>query len=106
MSVSWTSETVDAWEIGTKGVLLDIVQLNVAVFWNEPDDFQLNSFNGLNFVVDNIGGVTSKGIEIEAQARPLDQPHWPAALPMRIRAMTMTSRMMARVATRISATSD
>ncbi|MDQ1303489.1 MAG: iron complex outerrane recepter protein [Pseudomonadota bacterium] len=66
-------ETVDAWEIGTKGMLLDAVQLNIALFWSEFDDFQLNSFNGLNFVVDNIGGVTSKGVEIEAQARPLEQ---------------------------------
>ncbi len=66
-------ETVDAWEIGAKGVVLDTVQLNVAVFWNEFDDFQLNSFNGLNFVVDNIGGVTSKGVEVEVQTRPLDQ---------------------------------
>ena len=64
---------MDAWEIGTKGMLLDAVQLNIALFWSEFDDFQLNSFNGLNFVVDNIGGVTSKGVEIEAQARPLEQ---------------------------------
>jgi outer membrane receptor protein involved in Fe transport len=66
-------ETVDAWEIGTKGVLLDTVQLNIAAFWNEFDDFQLNSFTGTNFVVANVGGVTSKGVELEVQARPLDQ---------------------------------
>lgn len=66
-------ETVDAWEIGTKGILLDTVQINIAAFWNEFDDFQLNAFTGTNFVVSNVGGVTSKGVEVEAQARPLDQ---------------------------------
>lgn len=66
-------ETVDAWEVGAKGMLLDTVQLNLAAFWNEFDDFQLNSFTGTNFVVANVGGVTSKGVEVEAQARPIDQ---------------------------------
>ena len=66
-------ETVDAWEVGAKGMLLDVVQLNIAAFWNEFDDFQLNAFTGTNFVVSNVGGVTSKGVEIEAQARPMDQ---------------------------------
>ena len=66
-------ETVDAWEVGAKGMLLDTVQLNIAAFWNEFDDFQLNAFTGTNFVVSNIGGVTSKGVEIEAQTRPLDE---------------------------------
>jgi outer membrane receptor protein involved in Fe transport len=71
--LEFDAETVDAWELGTKGMLLDAIQLNIALFWNEFDDFQLNSFTGTNFVVDNIGGVTSKGVEIEAQARPLEQ---------------------------------
>ena len=71
--LEFDAETVDAFEVGAKGMFLDIVQLNIALFLNEFDDFQLNSFTGTNFVVDNIGGVTSKGIELEAQARPLDQ---------------------------------
>jgi len=90
-------EKVDAFEIGGKynGRGFD---LNVAAFYQLFDSFQLNTFNGLAFIVENIegcselaggpgadsdndpatgactgkskAGVTSKGIEIEAFMRP------------------------------------
>jgi outer membrane receptor protein involved in Fe transport len=89
-------ETNDAFEIGAKynGPGFD---LNVAVFHELFRNFQLNTFNGLNFIVENINackddlngtdsdnsavtgactggtkaGVRSQGVEIEAFTRPL-----------------------------------
>lgn len=82
-------ETVDAYEAGAKfdGRRIDV---NVAVFRQEFEQFQLNTFNGLNFLVENIqacsdpllprtgtsyfggcdpaklrSGVTSTGVELE-----------------------------------------
>jgi len=90
------SENVDAFELGAKynGRGFD---LNAAAFHQVFDDFQLNTFNGLNFVVENInscnddlggadtdnspttgacpgkirGGVRSYGVELEAFYRPM-----------------------------------
>lgn len=84
-------ETVDAWELGLKynGRKLD---LNVAAFNQTFGNFQLNTYTGLGYVVENIqscsedlggadrdlsdttgsctsgtrGGLVSKGIEVEA----------------------------------------
>lgn len=89
-------ETNDAVELGAKynGPGFDI---NVALFHQLFRDFQLNTFNGLNFIVENINackedlqgadadnssatglctggtraGVRSQGIEIEAFTRPM-----------------------------------
>jgi outer membrane receptor protein involved in Fe transport len=89
-------ETNDAIEIGAKynGAWID---LNVAVFHQLFSNFQLNTFNGLNFIVENINscsddlngadtdndprtgacsgdtraGVKNTGFEIEAFTRPL-----------------------------------
>jgi hypothetical protein len=89
-------ETNDAFEVGAKynGHGFD---LNVAVFHELFRNFQLNTFNGLNFVVENINackndlggadtdnnpatgactggtkaGVRSQGVEIEAFTRPM-----------------------------------
>ncbi|MEO6198964.1 MAG: TonB-dependent receptor [Sphingomicrobium sp.] len=89
-------ELVDAYEIGAKfnGRGFDV---NVAVFQEEFENFQLNTFNGVNFVVENINscskslngadtdnsavpvacggkkqpGVRSRGIEVETFFRPM-----------------------------------
>ncbi len=95
--LTFAPEAVDALELGAKfnGRAIDI---NVAAFYQRFDNFQLNTFNGLNFVVENITscgndlnglnadaiagnsactgkvkpGVHSKGVEIEAQLKPAD----------------------------------
>jgi outer membrane receptor protein involved in Fe transport len=89
-------ETNDAFELGAKynGRGFDV---NVAVFHQLFSDFQLNTFNGLNFVVENINsckndlsgadtdnnpstgiceggtraGVRSQGVEVELFTRPM-----------------------------------
>ncbi|MBL9064745.1 MAG: TonB-dependent receptor [Sphingopyxis sp.] len=94
--LQFASEKVDAYEIGVKfdGPGFD---LNVAAFFQEYSNYQLNTFNGVNFEVTNIQackddlggadadgsattggcaanrlkpGVRSKGVEIEAFIRP------------------------------------
>ena len=97
--LQFASEKVDAYELGVKwdGPGVDI---NVAAFWQEYGNYQLNTFNGVNFEVTNIQackedlgtgpidnnaatgacgsdrlkpGVVAKGIEIETFLRPA--PH-------------------------------
>lgn len=91
LQLTFAPEGVHATEIGAKynGRGFD---LNVSAFYQVFDNFQLNTFNGVNFVVENIngcstdlgtaptdadstngactgkvkGGVVSKGVEIEA----------------------------------------
>jgi outer membrane receptor protein involved in Fe transport len=94
-SLQFEPETVNAWELGAKyaGRGFD---LSAAFFYERFRNFQLNAYNGLNFVVSNIqgckddlggrdsdavagnspcddrrSGVVAKGIELEASARPI-----------------------------------
>ena len=97
-ALQFKPETVDSYEIGLKydGRGIDI---NLAAFYQTFQNFQLNTFNGVNFVVENVqgctalsggdasdvdaiagnsacvgkqkGGVISKGIELEAALRPV-----------------------------------
>ncbi len=55
--LQFEEETVDSWELGAK---LDLqgVQINVAAFRAVFDQFQLNTFNGTNFIVENIQSCT------------------------------------------------
>ncbi|CAN5170787.1 TonB-dependent receptor [soil metagenome] len=55
MTLSFQPETVDAYEIGVK-FHRGPVSLNIAGFRQLFHDFQLNTFNGTSFVVQNIGG--------------------------------------------------
>ena len=94
--LQFASEKVDAYELGVKwdGPGIDI---NIAAFWQEYSNYQLNTFNGVNFEVTNIQackddlgtgptdnsaatgacasdrlkpGVVAKGFEIETFLRP------------------------------------
>ena len=92
------AEKVDAYEIGAKYNISGKFNLNVAAFRQEFKDFQLNTFNGSVFVVQNIQGckndlggadtdsvqfngtcagdadrrgVISQGVEIEATMSPI-----------------------------------
>ena len=95
--LGFASEKVNAYEVGLKwdGPGIDV---NVAAFYQEYTDFQLNTFNGVNFEVTNIQacrdslagadmdasattgacapdrlkpGVTSRGAELEVFLRPV-----------------------------------
>jgi iron complex outermembrane recepter protein len=59
-------ETNNAFEVGEKATLLDRKLLfNVALFYQSYRNFQLNTFNGLVFVVDSIPKVISKGVDAD-----------------------------------------
>src|SRR3546814_1133901 len=51
--LQFASEKVDAYELGVKwdGPGIDV---NIAAFWQEYSNYQLNTFNGVNFEVTNI----------------------------------------------------
>jgi outer membrane receptor protein involved in Fe transport len=102
-ALKFKPETVDAIELGAKfnGPGVDV---NVALFHQLFKNFQLNTFNGLNFVVENINscsddlggadsdnfaatgactgstraGVRSQGVEIEIFTRPIRDLAWNA----------------------------
>jgi len=66
-------ETVVDYEIGLKTMLLDQrVRLNIAAFWYEYEDLQVNDFQAGATVLRNAGEATVRGIEVEALARPTD----------------------------------
>ena len=105
--LSFKPETVDAFELGAKynGPGIDV---NVAVFHQLFKNFQLNTFNGLNFVVENINscseslngadtdnspvtgactgktesGVRSQGVELEVFTRPMTDLAWNAGVTL------------------------
>ena len=71
------AETADSYEIGLKSTLLDgRMLLNLAAFDAKYDDFQANNFLFLNgtliTTLTNAGKVSSKGFEIDLQAKPTD----------------------------------
>ncbi|MGJ8559343.1 MAG: TonB-dependent receptor [Litorimonas sp.] len=70
---SFLSEIVDAFEVGLKSRLLDNrLTLNVAAFHQEFENFQVLEFTGAQFTTFNVPKAISKGVEIEAVARPTD----------------------------------
>ena len=104
-ALKFKPETVDALELGAKynGRGIDV---NVALFHQLFKNFQLNTFNGLNFVVENINscsddlngldtdkfdatgpctghtraGVRSQGVELEVFTRPMTDLAWNAGI--------------------------
>ena len=95
LDLRFDAEKVDAYELGMKYDGRGFT-LNVSAFWQEFKNFQLNTFNGSVFIVQNIAscgddlgggdsdasaatgacagksnpGVRSRGIEVEASLRP------------------------------------
>lgn len=86
-TLSFAAEKVDAFEIGMKYSTRKW-SANIAAFRQEFKDFQLNTFNGTSFVVQNINGcsealgaggtcgdikpgLVSQGIELELTASPI-----------------------------------
>ncbi|MFM9977729.1 MAG: TonB-dependent receptor [Sphingomonadaceae bacterium] len=94
--LTFEPEVVDAFEVGYK-LNKPGFDLNIAAFYQKFSGFQLNTFNGVNFIVVNIAqcktslngadrdnsnatgactsgtkaGISSKGLEIEAFLRPI-----------------------------------
>jgi outer membrane receptor protein involved in Fe transport len=64
--LQFREETVNSYELGAKFRSPDrTVNVNAAAFYSKFDDFQLNTFNGISFVVENLPKVESYGFELE-----------------------------------------
>ncbi len=61
-------EKVIAYEAGTKSSLLDgRASLNFSAFYNDYEDYQLETFVNLVPMVQNIGDIKSRGVELEGR---------------------------------------
>ena len=70
---TYDPEFVQVYEAGLKSTLLDgRVRLNGAVFRTEYDDLQVQVFNSVAPVTQNIGAAGIDGVELEVQAVPAD----------------------------------
>jgi iron complex outermembrane recepter protein len=71
---SFSPETVDAYEIGVKTQWFNkALTANLAVFHQTFENFQLNTFTGVSFVVTEVPEVISKGAELDFFLRtPID----------------------------------
>jgi iron complex outermembrane recepter protein len=65
-------ETIDAYELGLKSTFGPIT-LNLAGYYQQLHEYQLNAFNGFNFITRNVPEVVSQGFEAELSARPTDE---------------------------------
>ena len=65
--------TVDSYELGAK-FLSDSrrFRMNTALFFQDFQDFQLNTFTGTAFVVVSIPEVTSKGVDLDFDFTPVE----------------------------------
>ncbi len=62
------SETVDSYEIGLRSQFFDkALTLNLTGFWAKYDNLQVNTYNGIQFVLSNAGSATTRGIELETR---------------------------------------
>ncbi len=65
-NTGFPGEFVNSYELGEKSTLLDRkLSLNATLFYQDFTNFQLNTFNGLVFVVDSVPEITSKGLDTD-----------------------------------------
>lgn len=70
---TYDPEFVDVYELGFKSTLLDgKVRINGAVFHTDYEDLQVQVFNSVAPVTQNIGAASISGLELEVQAAPGD----------------------------------
>jgi len=70
---SFAPETVDSYELGTKFQTEGgRFRINTALFSQEFQDFQLNTFTGTAFVVVSIPEVTSQGVDLDFDYKPIE----------------------------------
>lgn len=64
---SFAPEFIDAYEAGFKSQLFgNVLQLNGAIYHQIIENLQLNTFNGLAFVVESVDESTATGLELDA----------------------------------------
>jgi iron complex outermembrane receptor protein len=70
--LAFDPEFTDSYEVGLKTTIMGSTTLNLTAFYQQITDYQLNAFNGFNFITQNIPDAISQGVELEVNARPMD----------------------------------
>ena len=71
---TYDPEKVDSVEVGLKSQFWsNRAQVNVAAFYNDYKDLQVNFLQGTSFTTDNAADATIKGVELETLVLPFDQ---------------------------------
>ncbi|MBK8542800.1 MAG: TonB-dependent receptor [Caulobacteraceae bacterium] len=71
--LAFEPEFTDAYEIGVKTTLFGgSTTFNVTGFFEQISDYQLNAFNGFNFITRNVPDVISQGVEVEMTTNPIE----------------------------------
>jgi iron complex outermembrane receptor protein len=71
---NYDPEKVDSAEVGVKSQFWNNrAQVNVAAFYNDYKDLQVNFLQGIAFTTDNAADATIKGVELETLVLPFDQ---------------------------------
>ena len=71
LDTSFRPTFVNAYEVGEKASLFGRrLTLDGALFYQDYSDFQLNTFNGLFFVVTSVPSVVSRGAELSSTYQP------------------------------------
>ncbi|MEZ5958747.1 MAG: TonB-dependent receptor [Hyphomonadaceae bacterium] len=66
-------EFTDAYEVGLKSTIFGgTTTLNLTAFYQQIHDYQLNAFNGFNFITRNVPEVISQGAELEFSSSPME----------------------------------
>ena len=75
LDTSFDKELVDSYEIGVKSQWAgNSLLLNASVFYQDYTDFQLNTFDGVQFIVTSVDQVTSEGVDLDiVWFTPLEQ---------------------------------
>lgn len=75
LDTSFERELVDSYELGVKTQWLeDTLLLNATLFYQDYEDFQLNTFDGVQFLVTSLDEVVSQGADVDlVWFTPLEQ---------------------------------
>jgi iron complex outermembrane receptor protein len=80
-SYTFDPEFIDNYEIGLKSRFWqDRSQLNVAVFYQDVQDFQTTLFDGIKFNLANAGDIDIWGVEVESQTQLTQDLLWSLAV--------------------------
>lgn len=73
-------EFIDNYELGLKSRFWGgRSQLNIAVFYQDVQDFQTTLFDGIRFNLANAGDIDIYGVEVESQTQLSENLHWSLA---------------------------
>ena len=71
--LGFNPEFTDSYEVGLKSTLFGgSTTFNVTGFFQQISDYQLNAFNGFNYITRNVPDVISQGVEIEMATNPIE----------------------------------